>query len=133
MQGYIVFQNAKSMAAAKGYVSDRAHLEKAKGNSKQNYDYCVKDGKFWEKGDRPLTSKEKGDKEMKRWKDAFVACKEGRFDDVDPDIRFRYYQTCKKIRKDNQPAIENLDDVCGEWFVGPPGTGKSHTDRDWET
>lgn len=55
IQGFVVFNNAKSV---KGIVKVlRGHIEVAKGNAKQNIDYCSKDGKFFERGDRPKQGK----------------------------------------------------------------------------
>lgn len=129
LQGTIAYKNAKSFQSMKKLLP-RAFIAVAKGNSLQCYEYCIKDGDFFEIGTRPKTSKEKGKGEKRRWQEAFNACKEGRFDDVDADIRFRYYNTCKRIRKDFQPPVQSLEDVCGIWIYGPPGTGKSHWARE---
>lgn len=45
LQGFVEFKNAKSQKRMMKYMP-RAHLTKAKGNAKQNYDYCSKDGDF---------------------------------------------------------------------------------------
>lgn len=45
LQGYLEFKNAISMKSLKKWLP-RAHLEKARGSSKQNYDYCTKEGDF---------------------------------------------------------------------------------------
>lgn len=45
LQGYLEFKNAISMKSLKKWLP-RAHLEKARGSSKQNYDYCSKAGDF---------------------------------------------------------------------------------------
>jgi hypothetical protein len=130
LQGYIVFRSAKTLSAAIKTLPSRCHVEVAKGNSLQNFKYCTKDGDFEEFGERPKTRGEKGDLEKERWVDAFNAAKEGRFDDIPCDIRMRHYRTIKLIRRDHQPQLESLDDVCGIWIYGPPGTGKSHWARE---
>ncbi len=124
LQGYIVYKNARTMSAIKKDIP-RAHLEQAKGNSYQNREYCVKDEKFHEFGERPLTPKEKGDDETQRWIDAWNNAKAGTYDDIPRDIMIRNYRTIKQIRKDHQPQMDNLANCCGLWLVGPPGTGKS--------
>lgn len=45
IQGYLEFKNAVHMSSLKK-VMPRAHLERAKGSTKQNYNYCSKDGEF---------------------------------------------------------------------------------------
>lgn len=129
LQGYIVFQHAKSFAAAKRLLGGRVHLEKSRGNAEHNRNYCAKDGDFYEHGEIPLSGKRKGEAERERWDNALAACKDGRFEDVPADILIRYYGSCKRIRADFQPSPQDQDGVTGIWFVGPPGTGKSHTAR----
>lgn len=45
LQGYVEYTSARTFASMKKLLP-RAHIEKAKGNTKQNYDYCTKEGKF---------------------------------------------------------------------------------------
>lgn len=45
LQGYMYFKNAISFNTVKKALP-KAHIEKAKGNWKQNYEYCSKDGDF---------------------------------------------------------------------------------------
>lgn len=45
IQGYICHKNAIRFSTLKKMMP-RAHLEKAKGSKKQNYNYCSKDGNF---------------------------------------------------------------------------------------
>lgn len=42
VQGYVRFKTRKAMATAKRIISDRAHLETARGTEGQNRDYCNK-------------------------------------------------------------------------------------------
>lgn len=52
IQGYVMYYTQKSLSAAKLYLP-RAHLEYAKGTPQDNYDYCSKDGSFFEFGELP--------------------------------------------------------------------------------
>jgi len=45
LQIYIYWKNGKSFNAMKKQFP-RAHIEKAKGNKQQNYDYCKKEGDY---------------------------------------------------------------------------------------
>lgn len=45
LQGYLEFKNPRSFKSVKKLLP-RAHIEKARGSTKQNYEYCTKDGEF---------------------------------------------------------------------------------------
>lgn len=45
LQGYVEFKNQKKLNELKN-INKRIHWEKAKGNRKQNFEYCSKDNKF---------------------------------------------------------------------------------------
>jgi len=61
LQGYIYFTNARSQNSVKK-ILPRAHLLVAKGSPNSNYDYCSKDGSFYEFGDKPLQGRAVYDK-----------------------------------------------------------------------
>lgn len=44
-------------------------------------------------------------------------------------MQVRYYSTLKRIRDDSIPPPEWLDDMCGVWYWGVPGSGKSYKAR----
>lgn len=46
-QGYVQFPHPVRSSRLSGLLS-RAHVEVAKGNAKQNFDYCTKDGDYEE-------------------------------------------------------------------------------------
>lgn len=48
IQGYMKFKNPTDFNSLKALVSGRLHIEKAKGNMKQNFTYCSKDGNYEE-------------------------------------------------------------------------------------
>jgi len=122
LQGYIMFANAKSFSAVKSLIGQRAHLEKARGDSVQAAEYCKKDGSFWEQGTCP---KPKGEGEKERWATARQLAKEGKFDDIDPDIHIRYIGNLKKIFADAQGIPPAQDELDFHWYHGPTGSGKS--------
>lgn len=132
LQGYITFPFGKTFGAVTKDVPN-AHWERAKGNSKQNMEYCTKDGNYEEFGKRPLTKTEQGKAgkaaEKKRWSDALENAKNGDFDDIDADILLRYYRAIKNIREDNYDPPDLARDVTGIWILGPTGVGKSHLAR----
>ena len=53
LQGFVIWNNAKSFNATKKQLSQRAHIEVCKGTPYDNFVYCSKDGDFTERGERP--------------------------------------------------------------------------------
>lgn len=53
LQGFIIFTNSTRFSVAKTRIGDTAHIEVARGSSKQAADYCKKDGNFTEHGEFP--------------------------------------------------------------------------------
>lgn len=51
IQGYVQYNNPKDFSVAKSQISNRAHLEPARGTPIQNRTYCSKEGDFYEFGD----------------------------------------------------------------------------------
>lgn len=129
LQGYVVFDNTKRLAALKA-LHDKAHWEAAKGNSEQNITYCSKQGDVTELGDKPKTKRQIGDQEKRRWNDAFNMAKAGNIDDIDGDIKLRFYRTLKEIKKDHMEKAADADEVTGVWIYGEPGVGKSRKARE---
>lgn len=46
LQGYVEFKNPRSFLSMKKMIGNKVHLEKARGTTRQNYDYCSKDSNF---------------------------------------------------------------------------------------
>lgn len=135
LQGFIVFKNACRLRSVKDSVGSRAHVEIAKGTVKQNYDYCTKDGRFYEIGDRPKFDEEKGEREKKRYKRAWDLARQGDIGTMVnemPDIAVRHYSTMKRIRDDAlfERKLNHLEpNTLMEWYYGPSRTGKSYVAR----
>lgn len=132
LQGYIVFQNAKTFGAVQKLFK-RAHLEAMRGTPLEASTYCKKDGDFFEDGEHPLSATDKGEKggkmELERWAKAKEQAYEGG-DCEDPMISFLHYKACKnqlnKRLKDR--VLEDTTD-CMLWYWGESGTGKSRKAR----
>ena len=136
LQGWVVYPSAKTESAVRKAWKRMlrglggAHLEKMRSSVDVNREYCKKEGEYEEWGDIPISQKKKGEMESERWSSALKAAKEGRLDDIDDDIRCRYYSTWKRIQDDHRPKPESLDTLDNHWFYGPSGTGKSKSARD---
>lgn len=135
LQGFVVFKNRKTFNVVKRIIGENAHIEIARGSVKEASDYCKKDGLFFEKGELPPEQNERGGQATKRkWEETLKAAKEGRFDDIAPDLYIRYRSSLKAIYQEevNKNTKEITDfDLKGHfyWIYGPTGTGKSHLAR----
>lgn len=132
LQGYVSFRSQKTLSTMKKKFSDRAHWEAAMGTPKQASDYCSKDGDVFEKGTRPLSDKEKGQKEADRWEEAYKAVEEGRLEDLPKDLlcnrlkQIEYGVARVKASKRKVEALEGPRGTHHEWHYGVPGSGKTH-------
>lgn len=129
LQGYIYFSNAKSLGGVKK-ILQRGHWERAKGNSEQNRDYCTKDGDFIERGERPMTQREKGDAGKRAYEEAFELAKQGRFEEIEEPLRTRFWSTYKRIRKDVQEVPPSVEELDNHWYWGDTGAGKTRKARE---
>jgi len=134
LQGYICFKEARSAKAVRKDLPG-AHTEVQHGTCLQASDYCKKDDKnFFEKGDLPVSAEDKGRAEVQRWGDALAAVSEGRLSDVPADIICRHLKSIEYAVDRIATSKRKLETLEGEmvnqWFVGPPGCGKSKRARD---
>lgn len=124
LQGYVSFACQKTMSALKKY-SQRAHWEIARGTPKQAADYCCKDGDVFEKGDRPMSDKEKGECGKQSIKERWDLAKAGSFEQLPPEcIKTYEYIRRRSYVPTDRTELENI------WIQGPSGCGKSRFCRD---
>lgn len=119
----------KSFTATKKFIGiNELHLEVAGGDSLQNRNYCIKEGDFWEKGDRPMTQKERGEAGAEVWSTIIKQSEEGDFATIKeeyPKVYFhhlktiQYHRTCAGIKP---PELDTLNNF---WFYGGTKTGKT--------
>jgi len=130
LQGYVQFKNQKTLSAVRKVIPD-SHLENLKGLPHQAADYCKTDGDYHEHGVAPIAPKAKGDMEQKRYQRAWDICKSGGdLEEIDADIRVRYYGTLKKMKSDHQSKPKSMEVLDFHWYTGPSGTGKSRKARE---
>lgn len=127
LQGYFASSKEYTFKKAKALISDRAHLEKAKGSDRDSQIYCSKEGDYVEFG----TPQGKGgrsdlDRLCRAIKDgqslASVA-------EINPSDYVRNYRGLANYQA-LQTSLYTHDSVRGIWIYGPPGTGKTHHARD---
>jgi len=124
LQGYISFETAKSVSAARSLLPG-CHVVAMAGSIAQNEDYCSKSGQLVERGEKPISNDNKGRAEKLRWQRARDLAKSGNLDEIDADIYIRCYSTLKSIAKDHQSKPPPVEVKCF-WIYGSTGTGKSH-------
>jgi len=127
LQGYVSFKTKQSLVALKKRLPVCIHWEVAKGNEKQNTDYCTKDGDFETYGKAAAPGK-RSDLES-----AISAIKDGQSMSL---IAENHSSTFVKFgrglrdlalhlsKKYNHPSVRGI------WIYGAPGTGKSHEARE---
>ncbi|APA62654.1 putative replication protein [uncultured virus] len=117
----------KELPWVKNAISDRAHLEAAKGTTKQASDYCKKDGNFKEFGTLPKGRGQRTD--IAGCVNQIKAGKSLReITELHPEIILRYGSGVLRLRQHYRPTRETPPQIWVFW--GPTGTGK--TRRVWE-
>ena len=130
-QGVVAFKTNKRTDRVKK-ILPRARWEiKARSLTfEQTSECCKKDCEFIEYGGLPVIGRTKGDETKKRkFEEAWELAKVGDFENMDKSILIQYYDNVKRIRSDHMTDVPPLPTPCGEWYVGRPNTGKSHTAR----
>jgi len=105
------------------------HIEPRKGTHVQAYDYCIKDGKYEERGTPPRQGKRTD------LDDAIATLKEHGCKRVAEDHPREYIKFSRGFRDlalQLQLPYEHTQ-VRGIWIHGPPGTGKSHSARSFSS
>jgi len=134
LQGFLAYKIRTAFSTVKNQLP-MAHIEKMKGTPKQASDYCKKDGNFEEYGTIPdyKGGATGGEKKAQNFKQMIAHAKNqdiNEIEEIDPVSYVQHYHAFKRIAQDNPKKTQNLPDVCGIWYVGPPGVGKSHKARE---
>lgn len=127
IQGFVAFKNRKRLTQVKA-IFPTAHLEVKKGKVQQAVDYCKKDGDWFQHGQVPKEQSDAGGEATKRkYEEAWELAKKGRFEEIDPVIRYRSYSTAKQIHKDFMQPAQDIETIDNEWIYGESGVGKSYS------
>ena len=126
IQGYIYFENAQTFRRIKNLIGERAHIEPAKGNPKQNYDYCSKEGTVFVS--KPLNTNSSKFPFLEMHKD-MLSMSLGDFEEKYP--KEMYLRRDKVIATRFAHATRNTGRFEGDlkerniWIWGETGLGKS--------
>lgn len=125
LQGYIEFENARTLNGVKKLISNRSHLEIRRGTPLQASDYCKKENDFHERG---VISAQGSRIDLDELKDRIL-----HGENYD-DIIVENFQTWAKYKN----GFDKIADIAalkkkrngqmteGIWIYGPTGSGKSH-------
>jgi len=128
LQGFISFDTLKSLKQVIALLPG-CHVEIAIAPDAA-IEYCKKDGDFAERG-MYATKKEKGKKEKDRWANALELAKQGRFEEIEPELYTRYRSTYQAVHAESRPEPETIQgEMEHEWIYGPAGCGKSSKARE---
>lgn len=110
-------------------LNSQAHWEIARGSNKEASDYCKKDGKFHEFGELPEEPHKLGNEvQSAKWREISDLAKKGDLATIDekyPKPFISCYKNLKSIKTDYMVRKPDLDNVCGTWYYGKPGVGKT--------
>lgn len=130
LQIYVYFKSPKTLSAARGLlypVKNRQGWAKAKSEHSthsQCDDYCRKDGNFTNFGIIPTGGR--GNVHMASLYDETKNhITNGHIEAIDSRHLICHYANIQKLTLLFHSPPANLDSVCGWWFVGIPGSGKS--------
>ena len=129
LQGYVCMKIAKRLTTMSKMLP-RAHLEVMKGSPKQASDYCKKDGQFQEFGELPGNQQSNANQKRKAdYQLAVELAKKQKLYEIDADLIIRHGSNLRAIARDHPPKVADNDYLCGLWFYGKPGSGKSRSAR----
>lgn len=129
LQGYIELCRAVTFPKVKAAMGGRVHLEPRRGTQAQAIEYCMKDGKFFEFGEKKQSTKN----------DELAACKNktlmysdrikaGDWTSIldDPDLTLYTLKFIQAVAPYKElPREIEPDELRVRWYWGPSGTGKS--------
>lgn len=127
LQGYIYGRNGKSFDAWKRLISNRAHIEAARGSPDQNIDYCSKEdsripGTEVVRRGEPPAQGARGDLDQV-YEMVRAGASEVDIADANPSAYIRYGQGIRRAMLLHRQPRDFMPQIL--WFYGPTGTGKS--------
>lgn len=134
----IVFEKKRRWSTLKK-LFPRPRIEKMEGTPQSCVTYMTKENPLlFEKGERPekIDARQKGgEKNKKRWEDAYELAKQGKFEEIPKDLYLCHDRAFHRVYEENlhDESMEHMnnDELKDHflWLYGPTGTGKSYWAR----
>lgn len=128
LQGYVYFEDGKTMRTVIKMFPQGTHLEPARGSPAQAIEYCQKEDKnAFVSGTPPTSQKEKGTGEQDRWQGYLQAVAEGNLSALPPRIlanNLRGLQYANQALMNSKRDLSDVE-IDNIWLWGPAGTGKT--------
>lgn len=122
------YRKPQRLSSIKAHFGNTVHAEPSRSKAADDYvwkeETAVADSRF-ELGQRAIKRQAEAD-----WERVWDLAKANKIIDIPADIRIRSYHTFKRIAQDYMVTPDDLTDVCGIWYYGVPGSGKSHSARE---
>lgn len=119
LQGYVQMKQSQTLQYMKKHFHSTAHFEVARGNPKQNYDYCSKSQDFYEYGTTPKQGKRSDIALAKQMVQENCTMQAIALETTSFQA-LRYAETLKKYMEP-----QRFFDTTVYWFYGPTGSGKT--------
>jgi hypothetical protein len=134
LQGYMSLKEGMSMTAIIDAVNcsdvgGGLFLLEANGSADDNRVYCTADGDFVEYGKCPKGGAVQCRLLNEHYREFIEMCETHQLNEVKdkyPQLFVRYHAAALRMNTLYAPKLPSLEHTCGEWWVGPAGTGKSH-------
>lgn len=128
LQGFIVMSSSTTTSAVKKHFP-HAFVEQMYGRLQDSEKYCSKTGNdLKEFGDRPMTSKDKGQSQIDRWRNVSELAQASNWQQLNEEEPMIFLLHNRKLQQAASLLKEiplHINELQNYWIHGPPGTGKS--------
>lgn len=125
LQGFVYFRTPKSLRQMKK-IHAGAHWENQRGSTDQAADYCLKEGRFEQAGERPASQAVKGAKGAAKIKEMWDAAKAGNFEAIPLGL----IKQAEYVYAKYAPVLPDRTILDNDWIWGSSGCGKSRRVRE---
>lgn len=126
LQGFIIYNNAKTLSGCIKNLPSRAHVEVCKGSPYQNFEYCSKHKVIYEKGNRPEKVGQGNRQDLRNIKKKIANNENIKSmldsNDIQNYQQLKYAESLKKYYEKKRLYKPHV-----KWYYGKTGTGKTKT------
>ncbi len=107
LQGAAIFTESRTLSWWKTQIPG-GHFEMMRGPAHKAFSYCKKDQDFETFGEVPMSRSEAS---RHRWECALQSAKDGKIEEIDPELQVRYYATFHRIHQDSLSLKRKCPDI----------------------